>query len=336
MGEEYKNIPIDDIELDVENPRIRRFLEHTPHPSAEQIHLALGVGSSESDTGSSTTFRSLRESIRESPGISSPIIVRSKGAGKYIVIEGNTRLAIYQEFRDEKGTGNGWDAIPAIVRDGLNANQIHAIRLQAHLVGPRPWDPYSKAKYLTYLREQEHLPMAAIESMCGGRRKELAELIDAYNDMEKHYRPALPDEGAFDVTRFSAFVELQKPGIKEAILISGHSLDEFAHWVIDEKLYPLNTVRALPKLLKNKDAHQKFLKVGAKEALKHLDLPTDSNALDNVSIETLARVLTERLDGIEWTEVKALKADPAGSKAVALFGLQDTLQSLCADISKDE
>ena len=258
MPEQFQYIPIDNVELDVENPRIRRFLEHTPNPSAEQINLALGVGSSESDSSGSTTFRSLRESIRENKGIISPIIVRTIGVGKYMVIEGNTRLAIYQEFRGEPGASNVWDTISAIVRDGLTPTQVHAIRLQAHLVGPRPWDPYSKAKYLTYLREVEHLPMTVIESMCGGRRKELAELIDAYNDMEKHYRPALSDEGAFDITRFSAFVELQKPGIKEAILISGHTLDDFSHWVIDEKLHPLMTVRALPKLLGTRRRDKSF------------------------------------------------------------------------------
>jgi len=336
VPDQYKNIPIDDVELDVENPRVRRFLEHTPNPTAEQIYLALGFGSTESDAGGSTTFRTLRESIKDSGRIFSPIIVRPNADNNYLVIEGNTRLAIYKEFRDEEGAGKGWDTIPAIVRHGLKDIEIHTIRLQAHLVGPRPWDPYSKAKYLTFLREQEHLTMAAIESMCGGRRRELAELIDAYHDMEKYYRPAIPDESAFDITRFSAFVELQKPGIKEAILTAGFTLEDFAHWVIDLKIHPLNTVRALPKILASKDARQKFLKSGAKEALKHLDPPSGSDSVGNISVEALTRGLTERLDSIEWNEVKTLKADLSGSKAVALFTLLETLQSLCADISKDD
>jgi ParB-like nuclease family protein len=335
VSEQYKDIPIDDVDLDVENPRVRRFLEYTPNPSAEQIHLALGFGSSESDSGGSTTFRTLRESIRESGRIFSPIIVRPGVHNKYLVIEGNTRLAIYKEFRDEEGAGKGWDTIPAIIRDDLKDIDVHTIRLQAHLVGPRPWDPYSKAKYLTLLRDQEHLTMPAIESMCGGRRRELAELIDAYHDMEKYYRPALSDESAFDITRFSAFVELQKPGVKEAILAAGFTPEDFARWVIDFRINPLSTVRALPKILANKEAKQKFLKSGAKEALKHLDPPSGSGAVDNISLETLARAVTERLDGIGWNDVKALKADPSGSKALALVTLLESLQSLCAEISKD-
>jgi hypothetical protein len=333
MAEEYKNIPLDDVELDVENPRIRRFLEHFPSPTAEQIHLALGFGSTESDAGGSTTLRTLRESSRESGRICSPVIVRPRGDGKYLVIEGNTRLAIYKDFRTEFGNGKGWDAIPAVIRDGLSSIEIHTIRLQAHLVGPRPWDPYSKAKYLTYLREKEHLPMPAIEAMCGGRRKELAELIDAYHDMEKFYRPALPDESAFDITRFSAFVELQKPGIKAAIVNNGFKLEDFARWIIDRKIDPLRTVRDLPKILAHKEAKQRFLKSGAKDAIRHLDLPPGTGALDNVSLEALARVLTERLDSIEYNEVKALKADPSGNKAVAMLSLLETLQEICEEIS---
>lgn len=336
MTEEHKIIPIDSIDLDFENPRIRRFLEYTPNPTAEQIYLALGFGSSESDSSGTTTFRSLRESIRESKGIIYPIIVRTKPDGKYLAIDGNTRLAIYKEFRDEQGPGKGWDEIPAIIRDGLKDHEVHAIRLQAHLVGPRPWDPYSKAKYLDFLRNFENLPMATIEALCGGRRRELSDLIESYNDMEKYYRPVIADESAFDITRFSAFVELQKPGIKEAILTAGFTKEDFAKWVVDQKIQPLNTVRALPRILANKEARQKFLKSGAREALKQLDLPSTPSSLDNIPLEHLARALTERIEGIAYIDVKALKSDNASSKAQALFAAVEALQELCTEITKNE
>ena len=98
-------------------------------------------------------------------------------------------------------------------------------------MGPRPWDPYSKAKYLYELRTQEHLPFATIVDYCGGRQTEVVEHINAYSDMEQHYRPVLGDDGAFDTTRFSGFVELQKPGIKQAITATGFDLSDFARWI---------------------------------------------------------------------------------------------------------
>ena len=93
--------------------------------------------------------------------------------------------------------------------DQLDEKDIDAIRLQAHLVGPRQWDPYSKAKYLNYLSNSEHLTTDQIIDFCGGQKSEVHRFIDAYNDMEDHYRPLLASDDQFDPTRFSAFVEMQ-------------------------------------------------------------------------------------------------------------------------------
>jgi hypothetical protein len=54
--------------------------------------------------------------------------------------------------------------------------------------------------------------------------------------MEKYYRPLVTDD-EFDTTRFSGFVELQKPGIKEAITKGKFTLTDFSNWIKEEKLY---------------------------------------------------------------------------------------------------
>ena len=133
------------------------------------------------------------------------------------MIEGNTRTLIYKQL-SEQGVAGDWDHIPAMVHSGLSEGEKDAIRLQAHLVGPRPWDPYSKAKYLSYLRNSQHLPLSEVVDFCGGKQREVLDYIDAYDDMEKYYRGALESDQDFDPTRFSAFVELQKPGIKPQTL----------------------------------------------------------------------------------------------------------------------
>lgn len=56
------------------------------------------------------------------------------------------------------------------------------------------------------------------------------ESINAYSEMETYYRPIIPDDGSFDTTRFSGFVELQKPGIKEAIAKAGFDVTHFSRW----------------------------------------------------------------------------------------------------------
>jgi hypothetical protein len=259
-------LPVEEVQLDNQNPRIRRFLEsyQGEDPNPEQMFLALGAGGDDDDSGG-TTFEKLKNSIITNGRIIQPIIVNRKDDGSLVCIEGNTRLALYKNFLKE-GVSGDWSHIPALVSSNMEASQVDAIRLQIHLVGTRQWDPYSKAKYLSQLRNQQLMPFSAIVDYCGGRQREVSELIQAYTDMEEYYRPILPDDGAFDATRFSGFVELQKHGIKDAIVNGGFTLTDFARWIYEEKLYPLYTVRWLPSILKKPQAKEVFLKDGAKAA----------------------------------------------------------------------
>jgi hypothetical protein len=131
-------LPVDQVELDRTNPRIRRFLEfHAGEPTYEQIALALDVAGSGQDAQGATTPEKLRNSILTNGGIMQPIIVNKESDKRLVCIEGNTRLYIYRAFVAEQVEGD-WTQIPALVHEGLAASDVDAIRLQAHLVGPRP------------------------------------------------------------------------------------------------------------------------------------------------------------------------------------------------------
>ena len=156
----------------------------------------------------------------------------------------------------------------------MDEEEAHKIRLQVHLVGNRPWEAYSKAKYLHELVEEYKMPIGALVNYCGGSRSDVLQSINAYVDMETHYRPLIGDvDGAFDPSRFSAFVELQKPGIKQAVFQSGFSEMDFSQWVETRKLYPLSSVRRLPQILDNPEARRVFLREGARAAIKHIGRP---------------------------------------------------------------
>src|ERR1035441_1194676 len=107
-----ESVPVADIELDRTNPRIRKFLEMYPDaPTAGQIYLALGAaGDDESE--SSTSFEKLRNSILTNGGIIHPVILNRRADGSLICVEGNTRVALYKNFIDEKVAGN-WTHIHA-------------------------------------------------------------------------------------------------------------------------------------------------------------------------------------------------------------------------------
>jgi hypothetical protein len=86
---EMMHLPTNELQLDVENPRINQILDqHGGTPPPEAISLALG------DIRGS--FVSLREAIKTSGTIISPILVNKDSEKGTQVIDGNTPLSIYK------------------------------------------------------------------------------------------------------------------------------------------------------------------------------------------------------------------------------------------------
>lgn len=300
----YIELPVETIELDKSNPRIARGVAYYgENITSETMALLLG--------STSEACASLRESIRENGGIIHPIVVNRRVDGSYVVVEGNTRLQIYKDFI-KNGVPGDWTKIRAIVYEDLDDDRMHAIRLQAHLIGPREWDPYSKALYLHHLANVEHMPMATLISFCGGTSKasEIRNMIAAYNDMETYYRPLCDDDSQFDHRNFHGFVELQRKNVIDALTMRGFSKTDFSQWMIDDRFSVLQDVRRLPEILKSKNALEVFLKENSREAKKILaveEITTDK--LKDVPYELLAQELTKRMAKIELREVEHLRDD---------------------------
>lgn len=296
------------VQLDVENPRIRRYMEIYEEVGDDEIALALNTTSADeqSPTANITTPNRLRESIIANGGIRQPIIVNQREDGVYVCIEGNTRLWIYRDLY-RKNVKGSWSKIPALVHQNLENENIDAIRLQAHLVGPRPWDAYSKAKYLHDLRDQQMLPMGRIVALCGGNQREVERSIQAYSDMEEFYRPIC--EGEFDVERFSGFVEYQQPKVQQALLKHGFTRRDFAEWIHNRLINALREVRQLPAVLSDKQARAVFLKKGVKEASKVLDREDLDVSLSKASLSQLTSALERKANGISMEELRMYKEE---------------------------
>ena len=304
----YVELPVDSIELDRSNPRIARGIAYYDPITSDVMALLLG--------SSSEACASLRESIRENKGIINPIVVNKSINGTYIVIEGNTRLQIYKDFI-KNGEPGDWTKIRAIVYDDLKSDEMHSIRLQAHLVGPREWDPYSKAMYLNHLANEEHMPMSTLISFCGGTSKgaEIKNMIAAYNDMEKYYRPLCNDDSQFDIKKFHGFVELQNRNVREALISRGYTEKDFSQWIIDDRFSTLQDVRRLPDILKSKKATEVFLKENTREAKKILAVEEiSSDKLKDVPYELLAQELAKRMIALSVHELNHLRDDTTYSE----------------------
>lgn len=313
MNSSYKELGINDIELDFDNPRIAKYIEQygKDQLTSEAISLALGGGT---DDKNGTSYSSLKESIKSNGGIIHPIIVNRTSESKLVVIEGNTRVQIYKEFCRNNVPGD-WEIIRAIVYEDLDESEIHAIRLQSHLVGPRDWDPYSKAKYLNYLSNNRKLPMSQVVSFCGGKQSEITKYIAAYNDMENYYRKNIDDDSEFDQREFSKYVELQNASVKEALIVHKYDLNDFSRWVINGNVDTAMNVRKLSPILKNEEATKIFLKSNISNSWKTLAVEeAEACSLKTVPYDILAAELAKRMESFELKEVESLKNDPRFDK----------------------
>jgi hypothetical protein len=323
-------IPVARIVLDDRNPRIAHVVGDFKNTAPQEwIPLALGQHAPEDqESGSASTYSSLKASIRAHRGLIVPIIVTPRPDGDFVVIEGNTRVAIFRELADEGAPGN-WDSIPAIVQPGLREEGEHAIRLQAHLVGPRPWRPYAKAKYLHDLYINKKMSINEILDFCGGsaRKREIEDYISAYKDMNQHYLPIVHAEGAQpEYSRFSSFVELQS--IKPALVRAGYSEADFATWVHEGRMLPQQLVRQLPRILANSEARKQFFLHNAREAVKALDQPAPNAVLGSATLDQIATTLAVKVRQLNWQDVQAMKQALDQQPALAILECFDELKSV--------
>ena len=325
-------LSIKEIEMDKTNPRIQRALSmYGDEITAERIALALKEGSGDENGGSTTTFNRLRNSIKKNKGIINPIVVNKK-QNEYVCIEGNTRLLIYCDFYEgrEKTDDEQWLYIPCLVHEDADEEEIDAIRLQAHLIGPRQWDPYSKAKYLHYLWNVEYLSTDQIIEYCGGNRRQVEDSITAYNMVEEVYKPLLKSDEDFDHTRFSGFVEYQDPKVQEAVLDAGFDTKDFSLWLHKRKIKRLDHVRLLPKIMQNKEAKEAFLREGSDAADRILKQPSLEELIEKLDIKEFLEAVQHKIDTLRYGEIEQYKKDPDVLEAVeeTMRKLEDFKESI--------
>lgn len=324
-------LPIEQIRLDLKNPRIANYLEMYDENDIDSNTIALLLGTS------SDSCAALRDSIKENGGIINPIIVNRNKNDIYTVIEGNTRLQIYIDFQ-KKGVPGNWNKIRAIVYDNLSEEDMDALRLQAHLVGPREWDAYSKAKYLDYLANTKYMPMSRLIAFCGGNTKanEIKRMIAGYRDMEEYYRPLCNDDTMFNIKKFHGFVELQRRNVLDALKQHGLTKTDFSQWMVDDKFDKLEDVRQIPKILNSKEAYKIFKRDGSKAAKKVLAVEEISpDNLKDVPYEMLAKELDKRMNELPYNEIKYLRTDAEYRyKIDVLKDVVESVQMLLEEVEK--
>lgn len=340
----HRLIPTEKIAFDRENPRIKVALQkYGDDLNDQRIRFALQNATEGSSSVSS--YRALKDSIRAAGGISNPIrVYREKD--QYVCVDGNTRLAIYKDLHGEMASG-GWTKIQCLELIKPSQPDIETIRVTAHLVGAREWPAYEKARYLHHLRNEQFLGYDQLIELCGGNKTTITRQIDAFHDMNKHYRDVNNDD-AFRVDRFSGFVELQKPSIKESIFSAGFDLSDFGQWIRDGQIFRLADVRKLPVVLNDDQAKEAFVNGGprsieegiriAEENRLSANRPTTKETtLAEADMATLAEVLLNQIKNLPFQDIVNLrdrKYESAQQEVDVLTDLAENLGELLRNVSE--
>lgn len=257
-------IPLKQLILDIENPRIQYYLDTRLNDdiTQEKIKFALAEGNDQ--------YERLKDHIERNGGIYDPIWIVPKD-DYFTVIEGNTRAFVYEELSEKYVNDEKWKTIDAYVLPyKINRDVINFIRLEKHLFGPTPWDAYEKARELYRLNAHEDYSLKRLEQLTKLRASEIRNNIQAYMDMEEQYLKKYnkPSERL----KFSYFVEFRKnKELKKLIKEGNLSLLEFCDWVGEGKFRRGEDIRKLPLVLKDEQARQALIDDNFQAALDQLE-----------------------------------------------------------------
>jgi len=323
---EITYVPISDIKLDPNNPRINFIHETMENPDDPQIEMELN--------DNSVKYNALRKSIHSFGGIHNPIVVSKTDGDQYLCIEGNTRLSLFREFSESTDNATidrnsqKWQEIPAIIHDCSEA-ELQTIRLQAGIVGPRDWPKINKAKYIYELMNNSILSDEEIQAAVGGTMGHLRDDATAYKNYIEHFVPSVGgDAGDRKIKgKFSGIIEYSKPAIHTQV--SGHLGDDhweiFSKWLLEgNKWRTLLQIRKLPEIFLDDVAREEFLSEDGTVDSALRIIETDRNkSTDEIFTElrdavpdSIVREIADRLyleiekwDEEEWSRIQEEEFD---------------------------
>ena len=315
-------IPLKQLILDIENPRIQYYLDTklNDNITQEKIKFALAEGNEQ--------YEKLKDHIERNGGIYDPIWVVLK-ENYYTVIEGNTRAFVYEELSEKYVNDEKWKAIDAYVLPyKINRDVINFIRLEKHLFGPTPWDAYEKARELYRLNTQEDYSLKRLEQLTKLSASDIRNNIQAYMDMEEQYikKYNKPSERL----KFSYFVEFRKnKELKKLVKEGKISLMEFCDWVGEGKFKRGEEIRKLPLVLKDEQSRQALIDDNFQAALDQLE--QKNPAAKSKLFEKIEDVIYD-IEALPFGELDEIKRGLQPAKIDSLKRLHDVTTNLLKDI----
>jgi hypothetical protein len=319
---ELKKINLENIILDVDNPRIQYYLDTrlSNDISLDEIKLALAE--------SNDQYERLKGHIERNGGIFNPIWVVTEGAF-YRVIEGNTRALIYSELSEKYIHEEKWKFIEAyILPSAVDRHKINFVRLEAHLFGATPWDAYEKARELWRLYNEEYYSVKRLEQLTKLKAYDIMNNIQAFKDMEEQYLPKYKRPG--EQLKFSYFAEFRKNKELKRLVNEGTlTLRDFCDLVGTGKFGRGEHVRKLAMVWKDEDARNVLIEDNMEDALEQL---AQKNPAAKSKLFEKIKDVSFGLENMPFAELNEIKRGLQIAKVKELKRLHNVVKNLLADI----
>jgi len=242
---EIKEIEIDRLVLDEENPRIGYWRDNIMRVTdvASQGELELAVKS-----GGYEDYNRLKRSIEASEGAMEEIWAYPIAGEKYKIIDGNTRVLIYKDLRDKYPHKDYYKKIRAkVLPGGISEKSINFIRLIAHLRGVNDWQTYERARMLYILWYHGGHTEEELQNTTKLSLNDIRRWREAYKNMNEQFLPEYSHK-ADALLKFSYFVEFENKRIKEGMKRYGLTVKDFCDWVGNDEITRAQDVRDLGKM----------------------------------------------------------------------------------------
>jgi hypothetical protein len=249
---EYREMPVTDVRLDPENPRIQhavRQINNNGNIDQDDLRKLIlerpGVDE-------------LFKSIRDHGGLLEPIYVRTDGR----IIEGNCRAACYLRLNGIDSKDKRWQTISAFLVPEISDREVAILQGHYHVVGKNKWLAYEKAGHLHTMHTKLGMDEKAIAESLGMRVSEVIRELNAYEIMTEK---VLPRGGGLD--KWSHVQELLKRKDLEEYRAQPANVEEFVDLVVNQQLKHGADVRKLGKIIKHKPAIKALRKHGVDNAM---------------------------------------------------------------------
>jgi hypothetical protein len=249
---ELTDVPIDKIELDQDNPRIRYRLRLEQHgKTLEEVILAM------------PEVKKLRADIERNGGLRERPILQLNGNGTYKTVEGNCRIVSVESLSKKMPTDPRWKKVPArILPKDTDPRAVAVLLSDLHIAGKIQWKAHEKAGQVYHMNHNLEMSQDEIASCMRASKSTVARMLDAYKLMVEKFLTI--DDGKYAKMgegKWSFFDELYRSKeLREELKRNPEFSDDFCRWVGDERLPDGADVRKLPGILKHPEARKKFEK----------------------------------------------------------------------------